>query len=215
MPKIVHLTDAELDARDAARDYLRSLYGDDDNRNDNVAVVETYNDKGKQKRRDITTRFWGAISTVWPAIILKGRQTVSIADKVYAYVCEHGPVNDMEVYKNCEKVGISDARRYLAREVESPCHAMEKVDGNDAEYVIACDPAELTKYQADGFKIIEIRIRRTAAQIAADKLAANVVAEAADRVAAEAAEAAEAADKVAAEADATAEAADVTTTEAQ
>ena len=211
MPKIVHLTDAELDARDAARDYLRSLYGDEDNRNDNVAVVETYNDKqGKQKKRDITTRFWGAISTVWPAIILKGRQTVSIADKVYAYVCEHGPVDDMQVYKNCEKVGISDARRYLAREVESPCFAMEKVDGNDAEYVIACDPDELSKHKADGFKVIEIRIRRTAAQIAEDKAAAEAAdkaaAEAADKAAAEAATITEAEDKAAA---------DVTTTEAQ
>ena len=100
---------------------------------------------------------------------------------MYAYVSEHGPVDDMMVYKNCEKVGISDARRYLAREVESPCFAMEKVAGNDAEYVIACDPDELSKYKADGFKVIEIRIRRTAAQIAADKAAAV------DKAAAEAA----------------------------
>ena len=177
MPKVVHLTDAELDARDIARDYLRSLYGDDDNRNDNVAMIETYTtEKGKEAKRDISTRFWDSLSLVWPAIVLKGRQTVSIADKVYAYVSEHGPVDDMMVYKNCEKVGISDARRYLAREVESPCFAMEKVAGNDAEYVIACDPAELSKYKADGFKVIEIRIRRTAAQIAADQAAVEAAA---------------------------------------
>ena len=60
MPKVVHLTDAELDARDIARDYLRGLYGDDDNRNDNVAMIETYTtDKGKQAKRDISTRFLG------------------------------------------------------------------------------------------------------------------------------------------------------------
>ena len=90
---------------------------------------------------------------------------------------------------------------------------MEKVAGNDAEYVIACDPAELSKYKADGFKVIEIRIRRTAAQIAADKAAAEAAEAAesaeADKAAAEAATVTEAEDKAAAEA---AEAAVVATT---
>ena len=95
MPKIVHLTDAELDARDVARDYLRSLYGDDDNRNDNVAIVlhlVRTTTASAVATDNISGQFWdSALKLVWPAIVLKGRQTVSIADKVYAYVSEHGP----------------------------------------------------------------------------------------------------------------------------
>ena len=194
MPKETHLTDAELDARDKARDYIRGLYGTDENRNDSVAIVlQTVDKNGKRRTTDtISDLFWTALKTVWPSLILKGRNVVSTADKVFAFVSNSdGPVDDTAVYMNCDKVGIADARRYLAREVQTPCVAMEKVSGNDSDFTIACDDSEVQKYKEQGFKVIEIRKRRTAAEMAADAKAAKdaEAAEAAERVA-EAAEAA-------------------------
>ena len=191
MPKETHLTDAELDARDNARDYVRGLYGSDENRNDSVAIVLQTTDKnGKRRTTDtISDKFWEALKLVWPGLVLKGRQTVSIADKVFAFVSEaDGPVDDTTVYLKCDKVGISDARRYLAREVTAPCVAMEKVSGNDSDFTIACDDSEVQKYKEQGFKVIEIRKRRTAAEMAADAKAEK------DAEAAEAAKTTEAQD---------------------
>ena len=193
MPKETHLTDAELDARDNARDYIRGLYGTDENRNDLIDISLTVDMvEGEAVVEDISDLFWTALKLVWPPLVLKGRQTVSIADKVFAFVSNSdGPVDDTAVYMNCDKVGIADARRYLAREVTAPCIAMEKVSGNDSDFTIACDDSEVQKYKEQGFKVIEIRKRRTAAEMAADAKAAKdaEAAEAAER-AAEAAEAA-------------------------
>ena len=155
MPKgnAVYLSNDQLNDREDSRSFLRELFADYTENSDSVRLMH--------KRSNVSERFWTALEHVWPNLEMKERATVSIADKVKDMVTgSEEPVSDMDIFM-AHRVSTTDIKRYLAKEVESPCVPMERKQGKDTLFAIACDEDEAGKLAADGYKAIKIRERKT------------------------------------------------------
>lgn len=158
------LSESELIEREESRKLIRDMY--DVYESDESAF------RVMHKRENITGRFWLAIRHVWSNLEVKERQVVSTAQLIADAVSNSSePVSDVTLFIE-HRVSTADIRRYLSHEIDAPCVPMEKKDGRDTLFAVACDDTgydavvddkgETTyvgKGEFDGFRGVKIRKR--------------------------------------------------------
>ena len=148
MPKgnLINMTVEEANEREESRNIIRDLHKAHLEGQVNITV--------NKKSQDVA-RIFDAIEDVWSGLVMKPRATMSLADKVYAYVdASDAPVTDMALFMEF-RVSTKEARRHLMDKVEAGCVPMFKEHDKDTLFVVACTDSKVSEYEADGYSEVE------------------------------------------------------------